>query len=318
MDEKRTKALITFPLKEEKIKAIEQLGYKVQSRREKDLAMDKEIENTEVMICFDPFNKIDVSALTQLKWIQLISKGINHVPTDQPFFSNIKITNNTESTSVPIGEWIVASILQIFKRSPAFYENKRKRKWKMEKDILEIYGKTIGFLGTGNIAVQAAKRLKAFDAMIYGINRTHRQQTYFDHCFSEDEADEFYAACDVIVCTLPDTKATYHYLNHETFNKMKTGVTLVNVSRGSIIDEKALIEKIEEDFFRGVALDVFEEEPLNENSKLWELDSVIITPHNAFYSDLHRERIFEMIYGNMKRYKNGQPLKNIVDFEKGY
>ncbi len=128
----------------------------------------------------------------------------------------------------------------------------------------------------------------------------------------------FISKCDVAVSTLPSTPETFHLLDAHAFSIMKKGSSIINVSRGSIIDETALIEKIKEGHFRGVALDVFEKEPLDTDSPLWTFDNVIITPHNALYSDLYDTRVFEMIYDNLKRYLQKEELVNPVDFDKGY
>lgn len=315
---RKSKILFTFHYGEENMRSIEKLGYEVIYVDEEKIEGSKGFEDIEILVCYHPFKLVDISKLKNLKWIQLVSKGINHVPVVKTRNQNILVTNNVTGPAIPISEWVITSLLQIFKKSKSFYERQGRKSWEVDKDILEIYGKTIGFLGTGNIATQAAKRLKAFETTVIGVNELDIQADYFDRCYGLDDIDELFTNSDAIVSTLPDTEDTYHFLNEEAFNKMKKGVALVNISRGSVIDEEALIKKIKEDHFRGVALDVFEKEPLSQDSPLWDFDNVIITPHNALYSDLYNQRVFDMIVDNLKRYKEGKQLCNIVDFERRY
>ena len=122
--------------------------------------------------------------------------------------------------------------------------------------------------------------------------------------------------CDVVVVTIPATKDTLGIINKDKFEIMKDDSVFINVGRGNIINEKDLIKYMNK--FRGVALDVFENEPLDKNSELWEFDNIIITPHNSWASDKNEERTFNMIYDNLKNYIENKPLKNTVDILKGY
>jgi phosphoglycerate dehydrogenase-like enzyme len=124
--------------------------------------------------------------------------------------------------------------------------------------------------------------------------------------------------CDVVVITIPYTEKTHHMINEKMFSNMKKGVFFINLSRGSIVDENSLIENIGNEKIAGAALDVFENEPLDEKSPLWSFDNVIITPHNSWISEMRNERRFEAIYENMKRYAEGEKLVNIIDLNKEY
>lgn len=315
-----TKALFTFSYGEENFQKLRKLGYDITYIPEGQLT-EKDLEVPyEVMVCFNPFEKFPASRqLPSLRWIQLVSKGINHVPDYLVQNEQIQITNNADTTCIPIAELIVTYLLEIFKQSKDFFRKQNSRTWSSNKDILEVFGKTIGFLGTGNIATQAARRLKAFDAVIYGVNSNgHAADSAFDRVFSMQQLDKFWGQCDVIVSTLPATPQTFHLLSETSFCKMKPGVSIINISRGSVICEEDLIARLRQGFFRGVAMDVFEKEPLSADSPLWDFDNVIITPHNALYSDLYDERLFAMIYKNMEAYRQNRLLLNQADFTKGY
>jgi phosphoglycerate dehydrogenase-like enzyme len=124
--------------------------------------------------------------------------------------------------------------------------------------------------------------------------------------------------CDVVVVTLPYTKATHHLINEDRFKAMKTGACFINVARGSIVDEACLIENLKNGKLAGAALDVYEEEPLKENSLLWDLNNVILTSHNSWISEMRNQRRFNLIYENMKKYVQGEELVNVVNIKKGY
>jgi phosphoglycerate dehydrogenase-like enzyme len=315
----KTKVLFTFSYGDENFKKLEDLGYEITYIPEAELT--EEIHNVpyEVLVCFNPFQKISIPKMPSLKWIQLVSKGINHVPLSDITKLKIQVTNNSDSTAIPIAEWIISYLFQIFKQTKNFYNRQVTKSWQPNHDILEFYGKKIGFLGTGNIATQTAIRLKPFHTTIYGVNSSgHDADSCFDQIYDLDHLDEFYSLCDVIISTLPSTTKTYHLLNEKAFSKMKPTVSLINISRGDIIHEQDLIARLKQGFFRGVALDVFETEPLPASSPLWDFDNVIITPHTALYSDLYQERVFEIIYENMQLYKEHKILKYNADFAKGY
>ena len=206
----------------------------------------------------------------------------------------------------------------MIKNSREFYDRQNEKIWKMDTSLLELYGKTIGFLGTGSIAQEAAKRLEAFGVKILGFNRSGRPVEYFHQCYSIDMINQYIGQCDFFVIAAPYTNETHHLVNEEVFSNMKDGTYLINIARGSIIDEKALIENLKSAKIKKAALDVFETEPLPETSPLWDMDNVIISPHNSWSSEMIHTRRFEIAYKNMKRYKNNEELINIVDLKRGY
>lgn len=312
------KVLFTYHYGEDKMKAINDLGYEIVHIHESSITNCKEIEDIEGLVCYKPFNTLDIKKLKNLKWIQLSSIGIDQAPLDYIREKEIILTNNKGGYSIPMGEWIILKILEIYKNSRYFYERQREKKWKLSTDLLELYGKNVGFLGTGTISKEGAKRLQGFGVKIYGLNTKGRDTEYFDKCYSVNDIDKLLSICDVVVCAIPYTRETHHLLNEEKLTKMKRDSVLINVSRGSIIDEKALIGKVKEGKFMGVALDVFENEPLSSDSPLWNFDNVYITPHNSWISEMRNERRFQNIYENMRRYKNGEELINIVDLNRGY
>lgn len=312
------KALITFKYKDEEMKLLEDLGYEIIFNDERQFSFSDDMRDVDLLVCFDPFEKLDLDLFPNIKWIQLLSAGINQVPLDKVLKKNIILTNNRGCYSIPIAEWIVLKALEMIKNSREFYDRQNEKIWKMDTSLLELYGKTVGFLGTGSIAQEAAKRLEAFGVKILGFNRSGRPLEYFHQCYSIDMINQYIGQCDFFVIAAPYTNETHHLVNEEVFSNMKDGTYLINIARGSIIDEKALIENLKSAKIKKAALDVFETEPLPETSPLWDMDNVIISPHNSWSSEMIHTRRFEIAYKNMKRYKNNEELINIVDLKRGY
>lgn len=312
------KALVTTRYKEEELKSFEDLGYEVLFQDERELEFSNDLKDIDVMITTFPFEKLDINLLPNLKWIQLLTVGINQVPIEKVLNRNILITNNKGGYSIPISEWIVLKILEMIKNSKEFYHKQNEKIWAMDTSLLELYGKTVGFVGTGDIATEAAKRLEPFGVDIIGINASGRDAMHFHKCFSVDKINQVVPECDFLIIATPYTKKTHHLIDASVFSNMKNETYLVNIARGSIIDEKALIQHLKSGKIKKAALDVFEEEPLSHDSPLWEMDQTIITPHNSWASEMFKRRRYEVAYNNMKRYINNEKLIHVVDLERGY
>ncbi len=312
------KALFTYDYGTEKMNKVRELGYEITYIHEREVKFNQELKDTEVLVTFNPFSTLDIAKLENLKLIQLTSIGINQVPVGKLQRQGITLCNNKGGYSIPMGEWIVLKTLEMLKNSKSIYERQKNKKWKIDKYILELYGKTVGFIGTGSIAHEAAKRLQGFGVTILGLNTNGTLKEYYDECYAMDQIDKMIPQCDVIVLTIPYTQKTHHLVNKSFMEKMKESSFLINVSRGSIIDEQALIKVLKEKKIKGAALDVFEKEPLSQDSPLWELDNVLISSHSSWVSEVRDERRFEMIYNNLRKYIQKEELKNVVDLVKGY
>lgn len=311
------KTLITYNFGEEKMEGLKQLGFDLIYIPEKQVAYSDELRDVEVLIGYDPFATLDISKMKKLRWIQLFSAGIDQLPVSYLKGTEIIITNN-KGYSIPIGEWIVMDILELLKHSAKFMRSQDRKLWKLDRGVMEVCGKTVGFIGTGAIAKEAAKRLQGFEARVVGLNTKGSDVQYFQKCYSADRIDEMLGMSDVVVVTIPYTDSSHHLINSSRISSMKEGAYFINIARGTIVDEEALIKALESGWIAGAALDVFEQEPLGRESPLWEMDNVIITPHNAFISDMKDERRYETIQGNMKSFIEGKEMRNVIDLGRGY
>lgn len=312
------KVLFTYDYGKEQLDRIRGLGYEVVIINEDTFTELQVPFDADVLCCYNPFERVDINKFTKLKLILLSSIGIDFIPKDDIIKNSIILTNNRGGYSIPMGEWIVMNLLMLSKKSTTFWDNKKQKKWKLDTKLTELYGKTVTFLGTGTISTEAAKRLQGFGMNVVGVNTKGTISQYFDKAYSLDEVKTAISMADYLVMVLPFTEKTHHFLDQEKLGWMKDSARLINVSRGNVIDERAMTKALKDKAIAGAALDVFEEEPLSVDSELWDMDNVYISPHNSWISEQRDARRFDLIYENLKAYIEDKPLKNVVDIQRGY
>ena len=296
------KLLITgaFQYKQEQINILENLGYDIIFVQDERISLDFDVSDIEAVVCNGLFLYNDISKFKSLKLIQLTSAGLDRIPMDYIKEKNIKVFNAKDVYSIPMAEWVILKILEIYKKSKQFYKNQENHKWEKHRDLLELTDKTALIIGFGSVGLEVAKRLKVFGVKTIGVGRRKINSEYLDEYLSMKDIDKALKKSDIVILTLPLTEETKYLINKGRLSIMKDDAVLVNVARGGLIDEVALIDSLDHRKFLGVALDVFEEEPIEE-SLLWDYENVIITPHNSFVSDKISERLFELMLENLNR-----------------
>lgn len=279
---------------------IEQQGHSVAFLQYEKDELPCSYEWVEGVICNALFMEHDIKKFKNLKYIQLTSAGYDRVPMDYVRECGITIHNARGVYSIPMAEFAVSGVLQLYKQSRFFAENQKEHRWEKHKNIIELFGRKVCIVGCGNVGTECAKRFQVFGCNVIGVNRSVREHHCFDKILGMQELQNVLAEVDIVVITVALTKETKHLINEECFEKMKENAVFVNVARGSVVDEKALIQALE-DKLGGAVLDVFEEEPLGEESPLWEMDHVIVTPHNSFVGDGNGKRLAEVIISNLLR-----------------
>lgn len=204
------KAIFTYDYGSEKMDSIRKLGYEIDIVHESEIENNSRVNDAEILVCYNPFDRIDVSEMEKLKWIQLSSIGFDQLPVEDVLDQEIIVTNNQGGYSKPMGEWIVMNILEILKNRKSFYAKQKERVWKLDSGILELVDKKVAFLGTGTIAQEAAKRLQGFEANIIGFNTSGHDTDHFDACYKIDDLENHWPQLDVVVVTLPHTEKTHH------------------------------------------------------------------------------------------------------------
>ncbi len=310
--------LLTKPFNKDKHDLIRKLGVNLTIIDEKEITTQMDFSSVEVLIGVNPFLKIQIKKMPKLRWIQLLGVGINQLTKEIKSESEIIVTNMKGVYSIPIAEWVVGKILDISKHTKYFIEKQNERKWEFNRNVIELSNKQALLVGTGSVAMEVSKRLKPFVKNIIGINTNGHLVKEFDDCYPVSRVMNFLPNSDIVVISLPLTKETQHLFNYNLMEKIKDNSILINISRGGIINENDLIKLLNEKKFLGVALDVFESEPLDTQSRLWNFNKLIITPHNSWFSDQIYERRFNLVYHNLINYLNRRKLDNVVDTIKGY
>lgn len=258
----------------------------------------------------------------RLRWIQTTSAGVDRLLFDELRRSPILVTNASGVYSVPIAEQVLGMMLALARGLHVCVREQSQDRWpgpalRGKMDVLE--GGTCVILGLGDIGTEVARRAKAFDMKVLGIRRRPTEKPPFvDELLGPDRMAEALARADYLVVALPLTPVTRHIIDAQALSVMKPSAYVFNVGRGALIDEGALIEALREGRLAGAGLDVFETEPLPEDSPLYRLDNVIITPHSAGGGPRNREKLLDLFCRNLRRYLAGEPLLNVVDKEAGY
>jgi len=287
------------------------------------LCGDKEIpyEDIKIIITYgieEDWELINFNELPNLEWIQIFQTGIEKVPMDEIEKRGIKLTNVRNIYGKPMSEYVMSLILYDIREIGRFIQNKQQKKYYRDRLVDEVIGKTIGIFGTGVIGKEVAKKAQVFDMNVLGFNSNARDVEYFDKVYSWDDKEHLLQKCDYIVLLLPLTDTTYHFLSRKEFQLMKESAYVINIGRGPLVEENALLSALEKREIKGAALDVFYEEPLPENSLLWEAENLIITPHLSGKTKYFFDRSIEIFQENYKLFEEEKPLKFEIDFVKGY
>jgi phosphoglycerate dehydrogenase-like enzyme len=211
-------------------------------------------------------------------------------------------------------------MLMFAKGAPGFLRAQARHEWLryMPKELL---GATVGIVGMGHIGEEVARLAKAFGCRIVATRRSVQAATrdaLADELLPASELHRLLEVSDYVVLAVPLTPETHGMIGGAELRAMKPDAVLVNIARGAVVDEPALVEALRERLIAGAALDVFEREPLPEDSPLWELDNVIISPHISGGTEIYNQRAVDIFADNLRRYLAGEPLRNVVDPARGY
>lgn len=255
-----------------------------------------------------------------LRWLQLPSAGADSYMDRKLFHcKDILLTNSRGVFGLPIAEHVFAMILSYNRNMTEYAWQQKEGIWKGIRQTKDFYGSTMGVIGLGDIGTEVAKRAKALGARVLGVKRTlGNQPEYVDCLYTTEAIDEVLEQSDYIVLAMPSTKKTTGIINEQRLRRMKQDAFLVNIGRGALIDQEALVKALTEGWIGGAGLDVTTPEPLPTEHPLWGLKNVILTPHVSGSSPTNDFRRMGIFFRNLEHYLVGQPLENLVDFEEGY
>ncbi len=255
----------------------------------------------------------------RLKWVQMIGAGVDHLGGGSGLFeSNVMITKMAGFSSLNIAEYCVTLMLVRLKHLKEFILAQPKKGW----DRIWVdspQGKTVGIVGYGRIGSEVARLCKPFGMRVLATRRTPGETPpHVDNMYPASALHEMLPQCDFVVVSVALTPETRGLIGQRELQLMKPAAYLINVARGEVVDEDALIEALRSKTIAGAGLDVFRVEPLPPSSPLWEMPNVIVTPHTSAAIANYAAHSARAFAENLRRYLNGQPLLNMVDKKKGY
>jgi phosphoglycerate dehydrogenase-like enzyme len=256
-----------------------------------------------------------------LKWVQSGGAGVEGFLTPEFVASPIILTNAQGIYAIPIADHVMAFVLHFSRQFNHLVRYQMERKWADwgEFPLDELMGRTLGIVGLGGIGSEVATRAKAFGMRVIATRR--RSETPAENVDEVRGAEELawlLGESDFVALCTALTPETRHLIGAEQLRQMKSTAYIINIGRGGLIDEEALIAALRAGEIAGAGLDVFEEEPLSAESPLWDMPNVFITPHEAGSSPRSHERLMDLFCENLRRYVAGEPLLNVVDKTAGY
>lgn len=264
------------------------------------------------------FKAEELALLKNLKWVQTFSAGVNTYPLEEIKKRDILLTNSSGVHAPQMTDHIMGMILAFSRGLLPSIRKQKEKKWNVDFSLTELTDKEMLIVGAGSIGKVLAKKAKAFDMKVIGLKRTVEELLHFDLVRPLEDLKEAMKSADYVVILAPLTKDTRGLIGKEELAVMKKDAVLINLARGPLVDEKELILALQEERIRGAGLDVFSREPLPEESPLWDLENVILTPHMGGFSDVSNERSIALIAENIRRFQNGEELLNQVDISLGY
>ena len=257
----------------------------------------------------------------RLKWICTPYAGVDQFAGENAFANpDAVLTNSSGAYGVTIAEHTVMMLLDILRRQPEYRRIVAARGWKRDLAIRSIRDSRITLLGTGDIGQETARRLRAFSpAVLTGVNRSGRDPGGFDRILTAAEWETALPETDILIISLPGTKEAFRMVGEKQLKLLPDGAVVINVGRGSVIDQAALVRELESGRLCA-GLDVFEREPVPEDDPLWELPNLLITPHTAGNMTLPYtvEKIVSQFLENLENYCGGKQLNHLADRRRGY
>ena len=286
--------------------------------------VDQEISEAEVVVSWS-IRPAQILAAKKLRWIHSTATAVHQLMFPELINSDIVLTNARDVHGPVVAEHVMALIFALAKKIPDAVKFQQRHQWAQQPmfdehpRVREVAGATMGVIGLGAIGRAVTKSAKALGTRVIAA-REHPEKGSdgADEIFGPAQIDEIFRKADHVVLAAPVTDSTKAIANAERLALMKSDAFLINVGRGQLVDEPALISALRNRKIAGAALDVFPKEPLAVDSPLWDVPNLLITPHTAALTDKQWERHYALFADNLRRYLAGRPLLAVVDKQKGY
>jgi len=298
----------------DKIKSLGDIDLTILSAGEDPIPL---LKNTEIYFSEFRFTHDLLQAAPKLKWLQVSSAGVNNVPLKELEQRKVLLTNVRGMHGDCISEYVLAMMFALNRKLPYVLKNQQASKWqKFGQSMLK--DKTLGIIGLGGIGQVLATKASALGLHVIGLRNSNKAAEHVERIYQHDSLNDFMAASDYVAVCCPLTPETTGLVSAAAIAAMKPTASLINIARGPVVDEEALIAALQNKRIASAALDVFQVEPLPVSSPLWQLDNVILTPHVAGDMEDYSERAAAIFVENVEHYMKHELLRGLVDYKLGY
>ncbi len=275
--------------------------------------IEEKIKDAEIFITIKLTEKM-IYAAPRLKWVQSIRAGIDDLPLEKMKDMGIILTSGKGIHRVHMAEYAIAAMIMMARNFPAIIRNKQQKKWDRSPAQDQIEGTTVGILGLGAIGREIAKKANLMGMKVIGTKQTAEKIEYVDRIYASLEMEEIFRQSEYVINLLPHTPETEKIVDSKCFDLMKKTCCFINMGRGKTVNEDDLVKALRTGRLRAFFSDVFYTEPLPEDSPLWEMENVFITPHICGESVRYLEKALEIIRHNLKVYLDGKgEMVNLID-----
>lgn len=283
------------------------------------------LAQADILFDFDPTHREDLPELApRVRWVQGSSAGIGQFVRRMRYADRMPgavFTTASGTHARPLAEFCLLAMLTFTKGMLRMVADQRARRWERFAGT-ELGGRTLGILGVGKIGAEVARLARGLDMRVIGAKRTvagvDPASLYLDALYGPDQLDELLAQSEFLVIVTPHTDSTEQLIGARELALLPRGAVLINIGRGAVLDEAALVAALHAGQLGGAALDVFTQEPLPADSPFWDAPNLLISPHSGSTSERENARLTELFCENLRRYLAGQPLLNVLDLEQLY
>ncbi len=324
-----------WPLEEEHQERIKAVSPRIGFRQVPEDAIQDNLSEVEILLMRNL--SLDLGRAPRLRWIQMTGAGLDKLDHELIKERGILVSNASGIHAVPIAEYVFAFMLDMGYRIPEILALQARREWPLGVRKLlvgqELRGKTVGVVGYGSIGREIGRLAAAFGMRLLALKRSPAEKGDAGYTipgvgdprgdapqglFGPERLLDLLPECDFVVLTVPLTHETEGMIDEKALRSMKPTSFLINMARGRVVNEKALIRALREKWIAGAGLDVFSQEPLPSDSPLYQLENVIISPHNAGNTPLYNRRLTDLVVRNLNRYLAGETPLNVVDLDRRY